>query len=133
MNLKYIFVDGLPKNSLSLFGRWQEGEGKICDKEWERWGGGGPEIGDFSMNTIFKWLLRRSFVDAVSPFCSYTFETENILNFQRPTVSWKLFSGRLINAVMTTHASSITEYGPIAISNNFTLDSLPSYSTQRQI
>ena len=50
-------------------------------------GGGGPEIGDFSMNTIFKWPLRRSFVDAVSPFCSYTFETENILNFQRPTVS----------------------------------------------
>ena len=45
------------------------------------------------------------------------------LNFQRPTISWKLFSGRFINAVMTTHASSIAEYGCVAISNNFTLGS----------
>ena len=45
------------------------------------------------------------------------------LNFQRPTVSWKLFSGRFINAVMTVHASSIAEYGCVAISNNFTLGS----------
>ena len=45
------------------------------------------------------------------------------LNFQRPTVSWKLFSGRFINAVMTAHASSIAEYGCVAISKNFTLGS----------
>ena len=45
------------------------------------------------------------------------------LNFQRPTVSWKLFSGRLINAVMTTDVKSIAEYGCVAISNNFTLGS----------
>ena len=29
------------------------------------------------------------------------------LNFQRPKVKWKLFSGRFINAVLKTHASSI--------------------------
>ena len=45
------------------------------------------------------------------------------LNFQRPTVSWKLFSGRFLNAVMTAHATSIAEYGRVAISNNFTLGS----------
>ena len=45
------------------------------------------------------------------------------LNSQRPTVSWKLFSGCFINAVMTTHASSKAEYGCIAISNNFILGS----------
>ena len=33
------------------------------------------------------------------------------------------FSGRFINAVMTAHASSIAEYGRVAISNNFTLGS----------
>ena len=38
------------------------------------------------------------------------------LNFQRPTVSWKLFSGRFINAVMTTDVKSIAEYGCVAIS-----------------
>ena len=65
----------------------KKGRGKFATKSDKDGGGGGPEIGDFSMNTIFKWPLRRSFVDAVSPFCSYTFETENILNFQRPTVS----------------------------------------------
>ena len=43
------------------------------------------------------------------------------LNFQRLTVSWKLFSGRFVNAVMTVHASSIAEYGFVAIGNNFTL------------
>ena len=36
------------------------------------------------------------------------------LNFQRPTVSWKLFSGRFINAVMTAHASSVAEYSRVA-------------------
>ena len=131
MNLKYIFIDGLPRNTLSLFGRWQEGDGKSRDKEWQ--GGRRSRNRWFFDDTIFEWPLRRSFVDAVSSFCSCTFETENILNFQRPTVSWKLFSGRLINAVITTHVSSITEYGPIAISNNFTLDPLASYSTQRRI
>ena len=45
------------------------------------------------------------------------------LIFQRPTVSWKLFSGRFINAVMTVHAPSIAEYGCVAVSNNFTLGS----------
>ena len=45
------------------------------------------------------------------------------LNFQQPTVTWKLFSSRFINAVMTVHASSIAEYGHVAISNNFTLGS----------
>ena len=45
------------------------------------------------------------------------------LNLQRSTVSWRLFSGLFINAVMTVHASSIAEYGRVAISNNFTLGS----------
>ena len=35
-------------------------------------------------------------------------------------LSWKLFSGRFINAVMTAHASSIAKYGHVAINNNFT-------------
>ena len=38
-------------------------------------------------------------------------------------VSWKLFSGRFINAVMTAHASSIAEYRRVALGNNFTLGS----------
>ena len=42
------------------------------------------------------------------------------LNFQQSTVSWKLFSGRFINAVMTVHASSIAEYGRVALDNNST-------------
>ena len=45
------------------------------------------------------------------------------LNFQRSTVSWKLFSDRFINEIMTVHASSIAEYVHVAISNNFTLSS----------
>ena len=43
------------------------------------------------------------------------------LIFQRPTVRWKLFSSHFISAVMTAHASNITEYGRVAISNTFTL------------
>ena len=38
-----------------------------------------------------------------------------------PTVSWKLFSCCFIDAVMTVHASSIAEYGRVAINNNLTL------------
>ena len=45
------------------------------------------------------------------------------LNFQRSTVSWKLFTGQFINAVMTAHAPNIAEYGRVVISNIFTLDS----------
>ena len=30
------------------------------------------------------------------------------LNFRRPKVRWKLFSGRFINAVMTAYVSSIS-------------------------
>ena len=45
-------------------------------------------------------------------------------NFQRSTVSWKLFFSRFINVVMTAHVSSIRqEYGRIKISNNFTFGS----------
>ena len=57
---------------------------------------------------------------------SYSCQAFNlgILNFQRPPVNWKLFSDRFINVIiMTVHASSITEYGRVAISNNFTLGS----------
>ena len=39
------------------------------------------------------------------------------LNFERLTVSWKLFSDRFINAVMTSHASSIAEYGRVTLGN----------------
>ena len=42
-----------------------------------------------------------------------------------------MFSGRLINTAMTAHASSIAEYGCVAISNNFTLVS-ESHSMHRQ-
>ena len=38
-------------------------------------------------------------------------------------VSWKLFSGRFINAIMTAHASSIAEYGRVPISNYFSVGS----------
>ena len=47
----------------------------------------------------------------------------NKLNFQRPTISWKLFSGRTINAVMTALASRIAEHRHVALSNNFILGS----------
>ena len=47
----------------------------------------------------------------------------DLSNFQRPTVTWKLFTGRFINAVVTAHTSSLAEYGCVAISNNFTLGS----------
>ena len=43
------------------------------------------------------------------------------LNLQRPTLSWKLFFGRFINAVMTAHESRITEYERVALGNNFTV------------
>ena len=53
------------------------------------------------------------------------------LNFQRPTVSWKLFSSRFINAVMTAHASSIAEYGVLHLEiTSFSV--LASHSTRRQ-
>ena len=45
------------------------------------------------------------------------------LNFQRSTVSWKLFTGQFINVVMTAHAPNIAEYGRVVISTAFTLDS----------
>ena len=45
------------------------------------------------------------------------------LNFQRPTVSWKLFSGPSVNELMTADASSFPENGRVTISNNFTLGS----------
>ena len=45
------------------------------------------------------------------------------LNFQRSTVTWKLFCDLFIDVVMTAYASRIAEYGRVAISNNFTLGS----------
>lgn len=45
------------------------------------------------------------------------------LNFQRSTVTWKLFCDLFIDVVMTAYASRIAEHGRVAISNNYTLDS----------
>ena len=55
--------------------------------------------------------------------CMIIHPSRKKLNFQRPTVDCKLFAGRFINAVMTAHASSITEYRRVALGNNFTLGS----------
>ena len=52
-----------------------------------------------------------------------TWRIANILNFQQPTISWKLFSGSSINAVMTAQASIIAEYGYVTISSNFAFGS----------
>ena len=47
-------------------------------------------------------------------------------------VNWKLFPGRFTKAVMTVHASSIAEYGRVAIGNNFTLGyCITQYSTTK--
>ena len=56
---------------------------------------------------------------------------QSLLNFQRPTVSWKLFSDRFINAVMTSHASSIAEYGRVTLGNT-SLSVVASHSTHQQ-
>ena len=40
-----------------------------------------------------------------------------------PAALGKLFSDRFINAVMTAHASSIAEFGHVALGSNFALGS----------
>ena len=61
------------------------------------------------------------------------FAKKSILDIKFPTVhvSWKLFSGCFINAIMTAHASSIAEYGRVPISNYFTLrSSITQYASR---
>ena len=54
------------------------------------------------INRIEQRILVKFFGDTLHKLI-----TTSSLNFQRPTISWKLFSGRFINAVMTAHSSSI--------------------------
>ena len=50
------------------------------------------------------------------------------------TVSWKLFSGRFINAEIRAHASGIAEYGRVATRNNFTLGSgITQYASKNSV
>ena len=71
-----------------------------------------------------KKLLGQLFFENNMPDLWDNIARENYkLNFQQPTVSWKLFSSRFINAVMAAHASRITEYGRAATNNNLTLGS----------
>ena len=71
--------------------------------------------------TSFKELVL--FCDHVVLFEDFKISASSKLIFQRLTVSWKLFSGRFINAAMAAHASSIAEYRRAALGNNFTLGS----------
>ena len=67
--------------------------------------------------SLNKWILTG--LDVRDSYLHY----QSKLNFQRPTVSWELFSDRFINSVLTAYESSIAEYGRVAMNKIFTLGS----------